>query len=407
MSLRLVSLTSCVVLSLAYLTSACGKEESPPAADPPAADPAPVDPASGDPDGPAEPPTAAPTDPTAGAPDAAADPGQPKLSPQEIARFAVVVAEIECTAAKFDDPAAHQEAVQATLARAGLTRETYDAQVMAYLDDPTFEATRERTLEMCKATAADRGGDAPSADSEDDLRAKIRTLAVASECMRKAGATSEEMMPAMLALYAAHGVELEEFSREMARLSATPGFSAEVAAAAAECPEAPPVVAEGDGEPGDGEPGDGEPGDGEGDGDVDGDPAEGDPAEGDPAEGDPVEGDPAEGDPVEGDPEEVVREIPKATMAGTYRGGLPGGGRFTVTLRENGTVRSGSATLNKRSFSLTGRVAPNRALAFAGTSGRDWVRFSGKLVPARGTMTGKFQGVVGSKKAAGGFSAKR
>src|SRR5690606_15234086 len=133
-----------------------------------------------------------------------------------------------------DDGQAQEAAIADILAKAGLTRADYDAKVTSVLEDATFRATRQQSLELCrKASAAAAPEIAPG--SAEATREKLKALAVSAECMRKGGVTSDEMASAMLALYKAHEMDLETYTREMAKLGSDRLFQEEVAKAIAEC----------------------------------------------------------------------------------------------------------------------------------------------------------------------------
>ncbi len=399
-------------------------------------------------------------DATAGRAEEAPDAAE-VLSPEEIARFAVVVAEIDCTADRFEDPAAHDKAVEAILTRAGLTRDAYDAQVMKYLDDATFKATRTQTLEMCKANAAKDPGQAAAGDS---LRDKLLALTVAAECMRKQGATTEDMSNAMLALYKAHGIDLETYSREIAALANNQQFLAEITAKTAACPETPaaedqPDAATGGqpdagtgGDPGAGTGGDpgagdqpdagthGDPGAGDQpDAATHGNPDAGDPPDagdqpdagagdpldaathGNPGAGDPLDagtnGDPGAGDPLDagthGDPgaggqARDTAEPPPPPVRGVYKGLISPGGKLRVTVNASGGIGASTATVDKQRYRLKGRYDKRRGAVRLGAKvDRDLIQLRGHLDAKRGVIKGTWNGVVDGKRKSGRFEAKR
>ncbi len=76
-----------------------------------------------------------------------------------------------------------------------------------------------------------------------ETRAKLLTLAAASECLRKRDVPPEEGAASMMALYRAHQIDLETYTREMSRLAGDPAFQAEVDALANTCPTPAPDVA--------------------------------------------------------------------------------------------------------------------------------------------------------------------
>ncbi len=83
-----------------------------------------------------------------------------------------------------------------------------------------------------EVVAPDSAPDALAAET----RAKLLALAAASECLRKRDAPPDESAASMMALYRAHQVDLETYTREMSRLAGDPAFQAEVDALANACP---------------------------------------------------------------------------------------------------------------------------------------------------------------------------
>lgn len=382
--------SAAVVLGVGLLAGACNKDggaggeaglglvpafpgESAPSA--PAAPAAAVEDAAGAPVGAADAASAATTDtgPPAGA-----------ASAEEIARFAAIVAEIDCTADRFEDPVAHASAISAILTRAGLTRDQYDARVMGLLEDPAFNATRERSLAVCKATAVAPGA-AEDEDGDATLRQKMMTLAVASECMRKGGATSAEMAPALLALYRAHEVDVETYAREMGRLQTNAQFQEEVARRVAECPTGPAAAA-GAADAGAGDEGD--PG------------AAADGGEAAVAELPPAE--PAK--PADGAKPPAT---PPVVIAGVYKGSVSGGGSVKLTVGARGNIDPAMLTIAGRHYRAKGRVAADHSVQIGVTEGRDTVQLKGTLDPLRRQISGTWSGVVGGERKSGSFTAKR
>lgn len=314
-------------------------------------------------------------------PSAAAPEAGEAVPPDEIAALAVTVAEIDCTALELDDPAAHDKAVEAILLRAGMTYEEYNDKVMKVIGDPTFKAVRERSVEMCKArVAAESAGD--GAASEGALRENLKALAVASECMRKSGATSEEQAQAMLALYGAHQVDLQTYTREMAKLANNRPFQEEVAAATAKCPErAVAAVEEGAPDAGGEEP--------KVAGEAGAPPGEGGAA------------------PEEEPDAAAPTEAPAApTITGVYLGSVNPGGSMRVAISTR-TVGVATAMIDGLNFRLNGRVMRDNVVHLAASAGDHWVQMRGKVDPVKRTYVGTWNGVLNGKRKSGTFSLKR
>ncbi len=81
---------------------------------------------------------------------------------------------------------------------------------------------------------------APAQSAE--LREKLRTLAVAAECLRRSDAPNEVVSRAMMDLYAEHGIDLDTYAREMGRLGGDASFQAEIQAGLSSCPTPPVAV---------------------------------------------------------------------------------------------------------------------------------------------------------------------
>jgi len=354
-----VARCSALLLALALLMPASCKgegEEAPP--------PAPAERADGE--RPAEAPPS-PSTPEEGAPSLPAEPEGHGLTPDEVAELAVLVAEIDCHVDVHDEPEASQRAVDQALSRAGLSRAAYDERVRKVSGDATFVTVRQRSLEACRAERA-AAADAPTVDADAALREKLKVLAVTSECMRRAGTTSEEMAQATIAMYRAHGIDLETYSREMARLANNQQFQAELAAAIAECPEAPEV-------------------------DDDDPDAVDDDAEVDDEDGD------------EEPAEEPVKPRPPS-IAGTYLGTISGGGSIRIAIAGR-NVGATTATIDGVHFRLKGRVGSDNSINLGDTQGNDFVQLRGRIDPSKRTISGTWNGVVKGKKRQGSFSAKR
>ncbi|MCB9734644.1 MAG: hypothetical protein H6745_18835 [Deltaproteobacteria bacterium] len=369
---------------------ACKSDEAPPAETtaPPAAETVPPAEAAADAASEAAPPMGTEADATS---EAAADTASPPLEPpptevvppDEVAALAVVVAEIDCTAVQFEDPTAHDRAVEAILLRAGMTQDEYSDKVMKVIDDPTFKAVRERSAEMCK-TRVEAQNTPGGLDAEGALRENLKALAVASECMRKSGATTEEQAQAMLALYSAHHIDLQTYTREMSKLANNRSFQEEVAAETAKCP-GPEAVAAGGEEPAGGE-------------ETGAPPTEETAA----TEAGPGDAEP----PPETPPEAPPEEPKKATITGVYLGTVNPGGTMRVAINSR-TVGVATATIDGLNFRLNGRVMRDNVVHLAASAGDHWVQMRGKVDPEKRVYSGTWNGVLNGKRKSGTFSLKR
>ncbi len=374
-----------VALAAALLTIGCNKDEAPPEAPPATVAPATTTAPSEVADTATPAPTAEADTASAPAPDVAA--ADPDMRPENVAKLAVLAAQIDCAAEALDDPIARDKAIEAILTRAGVTLQQYHDKATKLVDDPTFQATREQSASLCRSAAGSGAtGEAPADDPEASLRDKIKTLAITAECMRKAGASSEDMAPAMLALYKANGLDLETYSKEMTRLATNTAFLDEVAKATAECPVAEAVADAGD------------------PGEV-GDPGEaGDPGEvGDPGEA----GDPGEVGEPDGVPGGVPAEPVVLPIRGVYNGSMGKKDRIRISVTASGTIDPANATIDGRRYRLKGRVDKRDSVHIAVAAGRDWIQMTGRIDRKARTISGTWNGVVDSKRRSGSFSAKR
>jgi hypothetical protein len=301
---------------------------------------------------------------------------------------------------------------------------------------------------------------APSAE----LREKLRTLAVAAECLRRSDAPNEVVSRAMMDLYAEHGIDLDTYAREMGRLGGDASFQAEIQAGLSSCPTPPVAV----GDPAAADPATeadagatgADPGsviaaaapDAEGAGGVGVEPAL-DPEEGgpdgssaepggageeaallQPPETDPTdaavpapaddplaagpEGSPAEADPATPDvdiaePGQADPETPDTPDApdfgGTWTGALRGTTSGTLRLVVQGTSLSSAAlNIGGRSVRLQGTLTATGKLALGGRlKAGEFIRMRGTVSRDHTRMTGSWDGVIERKMVKGSFSLTR
>lgn len=237
------------------------------------------------------------------------------------------------------------------------------------------------------------------ADAVDTVRETIKALAVGSECLRKQGLSAEQMSQTMLALYRAHGIDLDTYAREMGRLGGDPSFQAEVQAAVAACPTTVAVV----------------------------DPVTPEVVEAadavapsDTAEPAPdvvvVVADVAEPKADVVAPADAVAAAdvvaptdtseepkPETKLSGTWSGSLSGNGangtlRMTVSGR---SITSGSATFGRTKLTLKGSIGDNGAVNLAGRSGDSFIRVRGSLDKGKTSISATYDGTIDKKKVGG------
>jgi len=235
--------------------------------------------------------------------------------------------------------------------------------------------------------AATAGGAAGLADATPETprasvtREKLLALAVASECLRKGGAPPEQSANTMLALYQAHDIDLDTYTREMSRLAGDPAFQADIDAKTRECPAAPLVVA-------------------------------------DVTEPTAVD---AVADSVAADtkPEAVAdtktaidmsppETKPVADFSGNWTGQLYGGppGNLRVTIKGR-LVTSAVATFGRISLRLKGAISEKGSLNLGGTTGSDFMRVTGMAQRSGRAINGTWDGVVDRKRSNGRLLLKR
>ncbi len=289
----------------------------------------------------------------------------------------------------------------------------------------------------------------PSGDTAaavDPLRDKLMALAVASECLRKGNTPPEQAAQTMLALYKAHGVDLETYTREMSKLASDPAFQVEIDRQTKDCPLAAPSTPEVVAAPPDtaAEPETAAP---------DTEPAPADTAiavtpEAGGAEAGPdavvaaadthaepetraaaadstpdtaaatpdtavATPDTAVATPDTAQAPEVAQVPPEpeeeVSFTGTWSGQLYGGatpGNLRVVIKGR-TITSAVATFGRTSVRLKGAISEKGSLTLGGTSGDDFMRISGTVQRTGRAMNGTWNGVVDRRRSNGRFILKR
>jgi len=277
------------------------------------------------------------------------------------------------------------------------------------------------------AAAPETAAPAPDAAA---LREKLLALAVASECLRKGGTPPEQSAQTMLALYKAHGVDLDTYTREMSRLAGDPTFQAEIDAKTGDCPTAPigapdAAVAE-----------------------IVADTAAATPDAttaavdaGPTVDSAPAGAVDAKTEAVVDTKTEAIAETkteaivdtkteaivdtkteaivdtksavevaePEVEFSGTWTGQLYGGpspGNLRVTIKGR-TVTSAVATFGRISLRLKGSISEKGAFNVGGTSGKDFIRVGGQAHKNGRVINGTWDGVIDRKKADGRVQLKR
>lgn len=284
-------------------------------------------------------------------------------------------------------------------------------------------------VRIIRAETAAATVDASAADAEAlaaATREKLMALAVASECLRKGNTPPEQSANTMLALYKAHEVDLETYTREMSKLAGDPAFQAAIDAKTKDCAIVPVATSD--------------------------TLAASDtvvPADTVVADTGP-EVVPAAADTVAVVDTQVVQDTlvvpetivdtsvspetiadtrivdttpdtrvllevsiepdkPEVAFTGTWTGQLYGGASpGNLRLVINGrTITSAVATFGKSSIRLKGTISEKGALSIGGTSGQDFIRISGTVQTGGRGINGTWDGVVEMKKGSGRFLLKR
>lgn len=250
------------------------------------------------------------------------------------------------------------------------------------------------------------------------LREKLLALAVASECLRRGNTPPEQSAQTMLALYKAHGVDLDTYTREMSRLAGDPGFQAEIDAKTRDCPTAPIAAVDA----------------GIAEVLVDGGASLADATSVAVGDTGPLPADTAaaavdagvvavvdtrsevadtkteaiadtRGEAV---PDTEVTE-PEVDFSGTWTGQLYGGpmpGNLRVTIKGR-AVTSAVATFGRISLRLKGSISDKGHFNVGGTAGKDFIRVGGQAHNNGRVINGTWDGVIDRKKANGRVQLKR
>lgn len=287
-------------------------------------------------------------------------------------------------------------------------------------DTPEVQIISADATTAADATAAT----AATADVPDEAsvlaaatREKLLTLAVASECLRKAGTPPEESANKMLALYKEHEVDLNTYTREMTRLAGDPAFQAAIDARVGNCPT---IVATAD---------------------VIGDTSDATTnvaSDGGPDIVAPETVAPDTALPETVDtwvtpetiadthvvdttvapettiadtrvlPEVSIDPVPEVAYTGTWTGQLYGGstpGNLRMTINGR-TITSAVATFGKSTIRLKGSISEKGSLSLGGTADQDYIRISGQVQTGGRGINGTWDGVVEKKRGNGRFLLK-
>ncbi|MFT7581833.1 MAG: hypothetical protein ACI9MR_003511 [Myxococcota bacterium] len=303
----------------------------------------------------------------------------------------------------------------------------------------------------------------PTAGPTPALKGKVRTLAVAAECMRRQGLTSDKMTVAMRTMYQSLGVDLATYGETMQALTNDAEFQKSVARGIATCPQAEGVetkaaevqdtikAAEADTVVTEAEPDTvvtkkaeldtvvtkkAEP-------DTIVTKAEPDTIVTKKAEPDTLVAPAVDSDTVKAAPDETAAKADTTTTeasadtvkeaaAGTnngdtvldeieevaapvipaapnydglYRGSASGGGEVRVSIAD-GRVTSGYAILNGKRIGLKGALKGDRVI-LSGNGNKRKATIRGKINPVAGTLSGSWTGLFDGRKKKGTFNAKR
>ena len=271
------------------------------------------------------------------------------------------------------------------------------------------------------STAADVPAEASTLAAA--TREKLLTLAVASECLRKANTPPEESANKMLALYKEHEVDLGTYTREMTRLAGDPAFQAAIDARVGNCPA---IVATADvvvGDTNDGVASDTGPDI------VDTLVADTlvvpetiaaadtlvapETAIADTQVVDTTIAETQALDTTIADtrvlPEVSIDPVPEVAFTGTWTGQLYGGstpGNLRIAINGR-TITSAVATFGKSTIRLKGSISEKGSLSLGGTADQDYIRISGTAQSSGRGINGTWDGVVEKKRGNGRFLLKR
>lgn len=264
------------------------------------------------------------------------------------------------------------------------------------------------------AAAPDAATAAPDAAA---LREKLLALAVASECLRRGNTPPEQSAQTMLALYKAHGVDLDTYTREMSRLAGDPAFQAEIDAKTRDCPIAPIAAVDA----------------GVAEVLVDGGASVPDATSLAVGDTGPAPADTAAAaidagiaavvdtrseavadtktEAIADTRGEAVAEVaePEVDFSGTWTGQLYGGpmpGNLRVTIKGRAVI-SAVATFGRISLRLKGSISDKGHFNVGGTSGKDFIRVAGQTHANGRVINGTWDGVIDRKKANGRVQLKR
>jgi len=281
---------------------------------------------------------------------------------------------------------------------------------------PTTEAPAP--TEADAAPAAPEVAEAPdtAAAEAEALQEKIKALAVASECLRKQGVTPEQASQTMLALYRAHGIELDVYTREMGRLAGDPKFQESVQAALASCPAAPvPVEVEADAG---GTVAEADAGATVAEADAGATVAEADAAPTTVAQPDAAATTVAQADAAPtvaaadaapttvaeadaGTPTPTPHE-PTSKLTGTWTGALAGQGGGTLRMTVNGrNVTSAVATFGRDKITLKGSITEKGLVTLNGRKDNEFVRVKANVDKNQTSISGTWDGTIDKKKVGG------
>ena len=272
-----------------------------------------------------------------------------------------------------------------------------------------------RTTAAAAADAVDGGGAQAPRPLGAALRAKLKLLAVQSECMRRGDAPADEIADKMLALYKTHDVDLAVYAREMGRLGGDATFQGEIQAELERCPT--PAVALGapptdvtDGPETSAAAEDVAPAD---------DMAVATTLEGPLAAVDAGATDDVGPAVVVDTKDELVdseADVAKSgrkdgldDLSGTWTGAVRGGLSATLRVIVRGRrVSSATMTWSGRNVRLQGTIANNGQMSLGGRiSQSDFVRLRGRIKKTGHTLSGTWDGVIDRKRASGTIQLSR
>lgn len=283
---------------------------------------------------------------------------------------------------------------------------------------PAADATAATPEDTARPEPVDSAAEAAAAT--DSMRDKLVALAVASECLRRGNTPPEQAANTMLALYKAHDIDLDTYTREMSELASDPSFQREIEERTESCPEAPEADADaGSAEVEETETVDAGAAEETADGDTGADGGPGDVVSAevvDTVVEDTVIVDTAP--EIEDTARKVEDTRPEAEVAdaedevsytGVWTGRLYGAatkGTLRITIRGR-RITSAVATFGRTSIRLKGSISEKGALNLGGTSGDNFIRIGGKVQRGKRGINGTWDGVIDRRKSNGRFILKR